>query len=234
MFSRNRNFKTFAAPGLVLAAALALSSCNEEKAETKPEIRPVKVVEIAKATNVRALEFSGSVKSRTEMNLGFRIAGKVTERLVDIGDRVRPGDVLSRVDPTDYQLAVHSAKANLDAAEKAAETAKLALDRANALFKKDAVPKAQQEQAQLAYDQAASSRIAASSSLEQAKNQLSYAELKSDRDGIVTAINADRGQVVAAGTPVVTVVGYETVGHRHVAEAMARMRSELPTSTQEA
>ena len=85
--------------GLVLASTLVLASCNEEKAETKPDIRPVKVVEIAKATNVRALEFSGSVKSRTEMNLGFRIAGKVTERLVDIGDRVRPGDVLSRIDP---------------------------------------------------------------------------------------------------------------------------------------
>ena len=163
MLSLNRTFKSLSAAGLVLAATLALSSCTEEKAETKPDIRPVKVVEIAKATNVRALEFSGSVKSRTEMNLGFRIAGKVTERLVDIGDRVRPGDVLSRVDPTDYKLAVNSAKANLDAAEKAAETAKLALDRANALFKKDAVPKAQQEQAQLAYDQAASSRIAAAS-----------------------------------------------------------------------
>ena len=206
MFSLSRNARTFSAAGLVLASTLALASCTEEKAETKPEIRPVKVVEIAKATNVRALEFSGSVKSRTEMNLGFRIAGKVTERLVDIGDRVRPGDVLSRVDPTDYKLAVDSAAANLAAADKSVETAKFAIDRANALFKKDAVPKAQVEQAQLAYDQAASTRTATASALEQAKNQLSYAELKSDRDGIVTAISADRGQVVAAGTPVLTVV----------------------------
>jgi multidrug efflux system membrane fusion protein len=194
------------ATAALLAATLVLASCSEEKAETAPEIRPVKVVEIAKATNVRALEFSGSVKSRTEMNLGFRIAGKVTERLVDIGDRVRPGDVLSRVDPTDYKLAVDSAEANLAAADKAVETAKLAINRANTLFKKDAVPKAQVEQAQLAYDQAASTRIAVAAALEQAKNQLGYAELKSDRDGIVTAINADRGQVVAAGTPVLTVV----------------------------
>lgn len=206
MFSLSRNIRTFSAAGLVLASTLALASCTEEKAETVKEIRPVKVVEIAKATNVRALEFSGSVKSRTEMNLGFRIAGKVTERLVDIGDRVRPGDVLSRVDPTDYKLAVDSAAANLAAADKSVETAKFAIDRANTLFKKDAVPKAQVEQAQLAYDQAASTRIAAASSLEQARNQLSYAELKSDRDGIVTAISADRGQVVNAGTPVVTVV----------------------------
>lgn len=206
MLTLSRNIRTLSAAGLVLASTLALASCTEERAETKPEIRPVKVVEIAKATNVRALEFSGSVKSRTEMNLGFRIAGKVTERLVDIGDRVRPGDVLSRVDPTDYRLAVDSAAANLAAADKAVETAKLAIDRANALFKKDAVPKAQVEQAQLAYDQAVSTRTATASSLEQARNQLSYAELKSDRDGIVTAISADRGQVVAAGTPVVTVV----------------------------
>jgi RND family efflux transporter MFP subunit len=206
MLSLSRNSRTLSAAGLVLASTLALASCTEEKAETKPDIRPVKVVEIAKATNVRALEFSGSVKSRTEMNLGFRIAGKVTERLVDIGDRVRPGDVLSRVDPTDYRLAVDSAAANLAAADKAVETAKLAIDRANALFRKDAVPKAQVEQAQLTYDQAVSTRTATASSLEQAKNQLSYAELKSDRDGIVTSISADRGQVVAAGTPVVTVV----------------------------
>ncbi|MGV3549749.1 efflux RND transporter periplasmic adaptor subunit [Rhizobium sp.] len=206
MFSLSHTTRKLTAASLVLASTLALASCSEEKAETKPDIRPVKIVEIAKATNVRSLEFSGSVKSRTEMNLGFRIAGKVTERLVDIGDRVRPGDVLSRVDPTDYRLAVDSAAANLAAADKSLQTARLVIDRASALYKKDAVPKAQVEQAQLAYDQADATRIAAASSLEQAKNQLSYAELKSDRDGIVTAINADRGQVVAAGTPVLTVV----------------------------
>jgi membrane fusion protein, multidrug efflux system len=206
MLLPSRIIRTASAAGLVLASTLLLVSCTEEKAETVKEIRPVTVVEIAKATNVRALEFSGSVKSRTEMNLGFRIAGKVTERLVDIGDRVRPGDVLSRVDPTDYKLAVDSAAANLAAADKSVQTAKLVIDRANMLFKKEAVPRAQVEQAQLAYDQAMSARISAASSLEQAKNQLGYAELKSDRDGIVTAINSDRGQVVAAGTPVITVV----------------------------
>lgn len=206
MFSLNRSVRNFSAAGIALAATLVLASCTEEKAETKPVIRPVKVVEIATAANVRKLEFSGSVKSRTEMNLGFRIAGKVTERLVDVGDRVKPGDVLSRIDPTDYRLAVESAEANLAAANKAVETAHLVNERAKTLYKKNAAPKAQVEQAQLSLDQAVSTRIAAASSLDQAKNQLSYAELKSDRDGIVTAIAADRGQVVNAGTPVLTVV----------------------------
>jgi multidrug efflux system membrane fusion protein len=206
MLSLNRTVRNLSVGGVILAATVALSSCSEEKAETAPVIRPVKVVEIAKAAKTRTLEFSGSVKSRTEMNLGFRVAGKVTERLVDIGDRVKPGDVLSRIDPTDYKLAVASAEANLAAADKAVETAKLANDRARILFKKNAMPKAQLEQAQLSYDQAVSTRIAIASSLDQEKNQLSYAELKSDRNGIVTAINADRGQVVSPGTPVLTVV----------------------------
>jgi RND family efflux transporter MFP subunit len=198
--------RKFGLAGIALAGLLIASGCTEEKQETVEVIRPVKVVEIAHTSAIRELQFSGSVKSRSEMPLGFRIAGKVTERLADIGDRVKPGDVLARIDPTDYRLAVNSAAASLDAAEKAVATADLVLRRAEALFAKNAMPKAQVEQAQLAYDQAESNRIAAASALDQAKNQLSYADLKSDREGIVSAVGADAGQVVAAGTPVVTVV----------------------------
>lgn len=103
---------------LIGAIGIGVSACSEEKAEVKQVIRPVKVVEIAKAGDTRKLDYSGSVKTRTEMNLGFRVAGKITERLVDIGDKVKPGDVLARMDSTDYQLAVKTAEANLAAAEK--------------------------------------------------------------------------------------------------------------------
>jgi multidrug efflux system membrane fusion protein len=207
MFSLETVFlKRATAMGIAFLALGTLAGCTEEKHEAAAVIRPVKVVEIAASAHVRTLQFSGSVKSRTEMNLGFRVAGKVTERLVSVGDRVRPGDVMSRIDATDYKLAVTSAEANLAAADKAVETAEIVSRRAQALFAKSAVPKATVEQAALSLEQATSTRIAASSSLDQAKNQLSYATLKSDRAGIVTAINADAGQVVAAGTPVLTVV----------------------------
>ncbi|MDK1493607.1 efflux RND transporter periplasmic adaptor subunit [Sinorhizobium sp. 7-81] len=188
-----------------LAIAAALSACSEEKVETKEVIRPVKVFEVAGGGNVRELDYSGSVKARTEMNLGFRVNGKITERLVNIGDRVKPGDLLARVDPTDYQLAVKSAEANLAAAEKQVETTALTKMRAEQLFTKEFSSKAQLDQAALLYDQAVSTRDAAASSLDQAKNQVTYTDLKSDQNGIVTAINADIGQVVGAGTPVVTV-----------------------------
>jgi RND family efflux transporter MFP subunit len=190
---------------LVGAIGIGISACSEEKAEVKQVIRPVKVVEIAKAGDTRKLDYSGSVKARTEMNLGFRVAGKITERLVDIGDKVKPGDVLARMDSTDYQLAVKTAEANLAAAEKGVETADLVNKRNQQLFDKNVSPKSQLEQASLSYDQAVSSRDAAVSALDQAKNQVSYAELKADHNGIVTTINADVGQVVASGTPVVAV-----------------------------
>ncbi|WP_064708614.1 efflux RND transporter periplasmic adaptor subunit [Rhizobium bangladeshense] len=190
---------------LVGAIGIGLSACSEENAEVKEVIRPVKVVEIARAYDTRKLDYSGSVKARTEMNLGFRVAGKITERLVDIGDRVMPGDVLARVDATDYQLAVKTAEANLAAAERGVETADLANKRAEQLFDKSVAPKSQLEQAALSHDQAVSQRDAALSALDQAKNQVSYTELKAGQSGIVTSINADIGQVVGSGSPVVTV-----------------------------
>ncbi|MCA1369516.1 efflux RND transporter periplasmic adaptor subunit [Bradyrhizobium sp. BRP14] len=206
MFSPKPFNRPFVANLLALVALGAvLAGCSEEKVETKDVVRPVKVVEISTAGQARALDYSGSVKARTETNLGFRVAGKITERLVNIGDRVRPGDLLARIDPSDLELAVKSAEASLLAAETQVQTAALAKSRAEQLFGKAFSSKAQLDQATLAYDQAVSTRDAAASSLSQAKNQVAYTNLKSDQNGIVTAINADMGQVVGTGTPVVTV-----------------------------
>ncbi|MES0096579.1 efflux RND transporter periplasmic adaptor subunit [Mesorhizobium sp. M0019] len=190
---------------LIMVVALGLAGCSQEKAEVTEIIRPVKVVEIAKASDTRQLSYSGSVRARTEMNLGFRINGKITERLVDIGDRVKPGDVLARIDPTDYELSVRSAQASLDAADRQVETVELTRKRAEQLYAKNFAPKSQLEQATLAYNQAVATRDSARSQLAQAQNQVRYTDLKADKNGIVTAVAADVGQVVGSGTPVVTV-----------------------------
>lgn len=206
------SFKTFggvARPLVTLAAvsllALSVSACSESKSEPVASVRPVKVVEIASADADRVLQYSGTVTARTQMNHGFRVAGKIVERLVDIGDRVEPGEVLARIDATDYALAVKTAEANLSAAEKQVDTVRLARNRANELFGKKFASQAQLDEADLGYQQAVAARDAAASSLQQAKNQVDYTELKADRKGIVTAISADTGQVVGIGTPVVTV-----------------------------
>ena len=196
-----------AAAGAVLLAALGLglSGCNEKKEETAEVIRPVKVVEIAQADTTRKLDYSGAVRARTDMNLGFRVNGKIVERKVDIGQRVKPGDVVARMDATDYVLAVRRSQADLDAAEKQVQTTELARNRAQTLFDKNVTSKSQLEQAELSYEQAVSTRDSAASALTEAKNQVAYADLTSDMNGIVTAINADVGQVVSSGTAVITV-----------------------------
>ncbi|HEV7321420.1 MAG TPA: efflux RND transporter periplasmic adaptor subunit [Ensifer sp.] len=184
---------------------MALAGCSEEKADTSDVVRPVKVVEIAAADNVRQLSYSGSVRARTEMNLGFRVSGKIVERAVNVGDRVKVGDLLARVDATDYELAVRSASANLDAAERQVETVKLVRDRAEQLLARKFASQAQFDQSVLSYNQAIATRDAAKSALSQAKNQVTYTSLVADRPGIVTTINADVGQVVGSGTPVASV-----------------------------
>ncbi|RWX79255.1 efflux RND transporter periplasmic adaptor subunit [Neorhizobium lilium] len=193
--------------GVALAAAfLALVSCSEEKkAEAPDPVRPVKVTEISGLDHGRVLVYSGSVKARTEMNLGFRVAGKITERSVDVGDRVTSDMVLARLDPTDLQLAVRQAEADLSAAQKQADISELAYRRAQSLNAKNITSQSDLEQASLTRDKAAASLESAASALDQARNQAAYTELKSDKSGIVTAVSADRGQVVSAGTPILTV-----------------------------
>ena len=197
--------RTIAGAALFAAFGLGLTGCNEKKEETAEVVRPVKVVEIAQADTTRKLDYSGAVRARTEMNLGFRVNGKIVERKVDIGQKVKPGDVIARMDATDYILAVRRSQADLDAAEKQVQTTELARTRAQTLFNKNVTSKSQLEQAELSYEQAISTRDSAVSALSEAKNQVAYADLTSDMNGIVTAINADVGQVVSSGTPVITV-----------------------------
>ncbi len=206
-FVKTRRDVSFLFKGLLVATALgALTACSQEKKAEAPEIvRPVKVTEVAAADHGRKMDYSGSVKARTEMNLGFRVAGKITERLVDVGQRVRPGDVLARLDSVDYQLAVRRAEADLASAQKQVEISGLARRRAETLVEKSISSQSQLEQAQLANDQAVSQKESAQSALDQARNQVAYTELKSDQNGIVTAVSADIGQVVSSGTPVLSV-----------------------------
>ncbi|MBK5570874.1 MAG: efflux RND transporter periplasmic adaptor subunit [Ensifer sp. SSB1] len=200
-----RRISFIATIALISTLSATLAGCSEEQSETSQIVRPVKVIEIAQADNVRQLSYSGAVRARTEMNLGFRVSGKIVERVVNVGDRVNVGDLLARVDPTDYELAVRSASANLDAAERQVETVELVRDRAKQLLARKFASQAQFDQAVLSYNQAVATRDAAKSALSQAQNQVVYTSLAADRPGIVTSINADVGQVVGSGTPVATV-----------------------------
>ena len=202
----NRYFARRLAIFPVLAAsALILAACQEKVAEAPEPVRPVKVTEVAPRAETRRISYSGSVKARSEANLGFRVGGKVVARLVDIGDQVTPGTVLARLDTADLALSLKSAEAQLASAQAQLEVASSAFERNKTLFARGFTSKSTLDDRKLAFDQAQSALDAARSTRDQALNQTAYSELKSDVAGIVTAAEAEAGQVVAAGSPVVVV-----------------------------
>ena len=187
-----------------LATGLALAGCKKEEVADKASeaVRPVKTITVAAAGETRVMRYSGSVRARVETALGFRVPGKIVARNVDIGARVEAGRVLARLDPTDLELALKTAEANVVAARSRVKVAEDSRARARALNTKGFVADANLDRAQLDADQATAALEATLSARDQAANQMAYADLVADAEGIVTDIRADVGQVVAAGTPV--------------------------------
>jgi multidrug efflux system membrane fusion protein len=194
-----------AAPVLLLGAALALSACQQQTARAPEPIRPVKVMKVEANAATRQIVLSGSVKARTEAGLGFRVPGKIVERLVNVGDHVEPGAVLARLDTNDLDLALNNAESSVGSAKARRDVAEKALARNKALFAKAFIAQSVLDQQQLEFDQADAALTAAISTRDQARNQTAYSELKADAAGIVTEIRAEVGQVVSAGAPVVVV-----------------------------
>lgn len=189
----------------LLGATALLSACSEEPAKIEAEVPRVKVVAVEPKHEVTSLVYSGSVKARVEMNMGFRLSGKITERLVNVGDRVKKGDLLMRLDGIDIKLAVERAEASLAAAKQQYDTAEAAYRRADQLYRDRTIAIALLEQRKLALDQADAARISAQSAVNEARNQLSYTELKADHDGVITGVYGEAGQVIGAGSVAVTV-----------------------------
>jgi membrane fusion protein, multidrug efflux system len=190
--------------GAALATVLAACSQPQPVAEA---IRPVKSMVVPKAGEGGAglVSFAGEIKPRIETDLSFRIAGKLTERTAELGAAVKKGQVLAKLDPQDAQLNAAAARANLTAAESEFEFAKAELARYEDLLAKKFVSQGVYDGKLLAFKAAAGKRDAARAQASVSGNQASYATLVADADGVVTAVNAEVGQVVNAGTPVLRV-----------------------------
>jgi multidrug efflux system membrane fusion protein len=163
------------------------------------------VMKVEASAATRAILFSGSVKARHEASLGFRVGGKIAERLVNIGDHVETGTVLARLDTNDLDLALKSAEASVSSANARLEIAENQLQRGKALIGKSFITQSELDQRQTEFNQAKAAVDAAVSARDQARNQAGYSELKADAAGVVTDIRAEVGQVVSAGAPVVVV-----------------------------
>jgi RND family efflux transporter MFP subunit len=167
--------------------------------------QPVRVTPVVFVSADRSDSYTGTIRPQQEVPLGFRLAGKLVERLVDVGDTVTAGQVVARLDDTDARLELEAAEAEREAAQTDLRRAEADLVRARDLFAKGHVAQAVLDRATSAAAEAASRTDRAEQTRTLAANRLSYMELIADADGVVTAALAEPGQVVPAGQPVVTV-----------------------------
>ena len=193
--------RTFLLPAAFIAASL-LAACSKAP-ETKVEpVRPVRVLTIGEASGARSVEFAADVRARHEIRLSFRVGGKIVERLVEVGASVRAGQPIARLDVSDLALAAASAKAQAASVETERDLAAADLKRYRDLREKNFISQAD-------FDRRNSTLVAAAARLEaaqavhrQSANQASYAVLAADSAGVITGLDVEAGQVVAAGQTV--------------------------------
>jgi RND family efflux transporter MFP subunit len=185
--------------------ALALMSACSKDAPPPEDVRPVRALTLAAGGAQTSTAFSGDVRPRYESRLGFRVAGKISARKVDVGTSVKRGTLLMQLDPQDLRLGQAQAQASLRAAQTNADLARAELKRYQDLRSQNFVSQAVLDQKLAAAHSSQANVEAARAQLHEQANQTGYASLVSDTDGVVTGIDAEVGQVVAAGTPVVRV-----------------------------
>jgi RND family efflux transporter MFP subunit len=180
----------------------ALPACGEKTPTPEPVPLVVAQAALAGDAGVHA-SFAGEVRARSESALGFRVGGKITERLVDVGAAVKAGTPLARIDARDLQLNAASAKSQLAAAQADLVQARADHARYSDLYQKKFVSSAEIDKRKAALDVAQARLDQAQAQLNVADNQSAYALLVADRAGVITAVEAEAGQVVTPGQTVV-------------------------------
>ena len=187
---------------LVTGLALLLVGCSDSSPKA-PEIRPVRTIVVDPKPIDDDRQAVGEIKPRQETDLGFRISGKLVSRVVEVGTRVKKGDLLARLDEQDYQNKLRSAEADVTSAAAVLAEAQGAEARLRQLLASGTTTRANYDAALKNLRSAEAKLESANASFALAKDQVRYADLAADFDGIVTAIGAEPGQVINVGQMVV-------------------------------
>lgn len=194
--------KGTALASLALVAVILVGGCKREEKAAAATPQAVQVLRIEPASASEAWSYVGTLRARFESDIAFRVAGKITRRLVDIGASVAAGQIIAELDPTDYRLALEALEAELSAAQSSRDQAVAAEARYRTLEAKGHVAKAALDQRVAAADEARGRVERAERSLALARNQLDYTLLRADAAGVVSALPVEVGQVVVAGQPI--------------------------------
>ncbi|PIF78547.1 RND family efflux transporter MFP subunit [Variovorax sp. 54] len=207
----------------LLLPAIFLAGCSPKPPAQEP-VRAVKFVTVGTSDYDAQPEFSAEVRARVESRLGFRVAGKITRRQAELGQHVQAGQVLAQLDPQDYRLAAEAARAQQAAAQTNRDLAAADLKRYTELRSQNFISGAELERRETTWKAAQAQFEQAQAQLASQGNQASYTTLVADVAGVITAIEAEPGQVVQAGTPVVRIA---QDGARDVVFAVPEDRAAL-------
>jgi RND family efflux transporter MFP subunit len=184
---------------IACGAVLGRDQNSPVESPAPPFVRAFTVI----SASSRDAQFTGVIHARTESDLGFRVPGKIIEKLVKDGDHVTRGQALMRLDPTDLRLAAKAARAAVKAARAQNKRALADERRLRQLVAIDAVSVQEYDQAKAAADSTSAQLSSAIDNARQRENQVGYAVLRAEADGVIMETPADVGQVVGAGTVVV-------------------------------
>ncbi|MEP9372144.1 efflux RND transporter periplasmic adaptor subunit [Mesorhizobium sp. KR1-2] len=189
----------------IFALALAaLAGCAGEPEQAPEIVRPVLSVVVEPQTR-QIQGFAGTIQPQVSAGLAFRILGRVVSRSVQVGDLVKKGETIAALDPVALELSVQAARADLSSAEAQQANATASEERQRTLLAGGNTSQAVYDAARQARDAAQANLERSRASLRKAEEQLGYARLFSDFDGVVTAVGAEVGQTVSPGQMVVTV-----------------------------
>ncbi|MFO1090043.1 MAG: efflux RND transporter periplasmic adaptor subunit [Hyphomicrobiales bacterium] len=188
-----------------MASLSVLSACSEKAPDVDALPRPVTVVLIEPGATGITTRITGDIQAQKEVQAAFRIAGKVTERPVNVGDKVEAGQLLARLDAETERNAVAAAQAAVEAAKGQVSKTSNAYDRQVDLLARGFTTRPRYDEARTAFIAAEASLEDAEAQLAAAKDRLSFTELRAEGDGVVTARGAEPGEVVQAGRMIVTI-----------------------------
>jgi RND family efflux transporter MFP subunit len=229
--------------GLIFIVALLIAGCTEERNDAPPPPRAVRVIEVApQEAPLASAEGTGRIEARNTASVGFLVAGRLVERSVDTGSTVKAGDLIARIDPTDFENKVTAAQSQVSAAQASVDQATPQEARMKKLLGDGFTTRAQYEAAQQALQGAQAQLEGAQANLKLAEDQLKYTHLLAPTDGAVTATGADTGQVVSAGQMIVQIaqqgereavfaVAPQQVGYAHVGMPVKVWLQDRPDET---
>ena len=194
---------------LIIGFIIINSIYDQDKVDDIKIIRPVRTIKVEHKIAGQSLSLTGTVLAKNEIDLSFRIDGKLTERLVSVGNKVSAEEIVARIDPQDAKDNFTSAKSNLNSAQASLTQATSNESRQKTLLSKGVITNSKYEDAVTQLQSAQAKFEGASANLNQAQNRLEYTNLKIDTAGVVTTINSEAGEVVKAGQVIMSIATNE-------------------------